>query len=271
MKVNSCNGMMGLGLSIVLSLFVHTRAFAFENDRPLEAATLNYPPYEYLDDGEPRGLAVSIIQEAARRAGVTAVNFHFFPWKRAVAHTKKGTKDLLFNAGKNEERQEWGYYADSVLILQRYFLFARKGSNIVLDSDFDNAEDISIGIRRGYLYGSGTFRKAIDGGKFKRVFLTSSTEESVRMLLGKRTDLFVGDYLPVVYYLESEGLMDQVEMVKVSGTSENMVVLTWPTYLLFSKETVSPAFVQKMNRAMEEMKKDGTFSKITDQFTPEFP
>ena len=249
-------------------LLLPTAAFSFAKNRPLEAATLIYPPYEYLAEGQPTGLAVKIIREAAKRVGINAVNFNFYPWKRAVMRTETGEADLLFNAGKNEERQLWGTYADSVLILQKYYLFKRRGSGFVLRNDYKGMETLRIGVRRGYLYGSGAFRNALDNNRFKKIIYTDSTEQSVRMLLANRIDLFVGDNLPVSYYLEQQDLFEQIDRTQDTETEKAAVVLTWPTYLLFSKKTVSPEFVQEMSQALEEMKQDGRFQQLVDEFTP---
>lgn len=256
---------------LVFCLFLPGVAFTFDKNRALEAATLNYPPYEYQEAGMPTGLAVRIIQAAARRAGVKQVNFNFYPWKRAVMRTEIGQADLLFNAGKNEGRQRWGIYADSVLILQKYYLFKRKNSAFALDKNYAGMETLRIGVRRGYLYGSGGFRKALDNHRFKKVILTDSTEQSVRMLLANRIDLFVGDNLPVTHLLSEQELMGQIDRVQESKTGNDAVVLTWPTYLLFSKKTVSHEFVQEMSEALDEMKRDGSFDQIIDEFTPKIP
>jgi polar amino acid transport system substrate-binding protein len=237
------------------------------SERVIDAVTLDYPPYEYLDNGQPAGLAVEIIQEAIKRTGASGVNFSFLPWKRAVKFTQLGRSDLLFNAGKNEERQQWGLYVDSTLINQTYVLFKRKDSNISVNPNFDNVKDHSIAIRAGYLYGSGAFRTAIDNDRFDYVMQSDSTDQSVRQLLEERVDLFVGDYLPVMHYIKENMLTDRIDIVHEPGSDKHMVVLEWPTYLLFSKKRVTEQYVQQVNDAMKEMKADGSYSKIYDKYT----
>lgn len=254
-------------LSYILLFLITYLAFtaltlhAAEMPKQLYAATLNYPPYEYTEDKEAKGIAVELIKEAALRAGVNEVKFNFFPWKRAVKMVETGNHDILFNAGRNQARQEWGYYVDSVLILQRYVLFKRKGDQIQVDDNFDNAFRYSIGTRAGYLYGSGSFRQALDQNKFAYQMTSESTEHSVTLLLNKRIDMFVGDMLPVIHYLKKNNLTDQVDIV-LNDTQGNQVVLTWPTYILLSKKSTTPAMVEALHEAMEEMKSDGTYDQI---------
>lgn len=232
----------------------------------LTASTLHYPPYEYMEAGQAKGIAVDLIREALKRTDHTAVEVKFYPWKRAVFMTQTGQRDMLFNAGKNKARQAWGHFVDSVLIQQSYVLFKRKSDQFSLMPDLSNVDAKTIAVRQGFLYGSGRFRQALDKDQFKAVTLSNSTQQSVRLLLNNRVDLFVGDLLPVMHYLKTEGLEDQVEVVQHLG--KPMEVLTWPTYLMFSKAAVSYGFVQQVNAALEAMKADGSFAAIYQRYAP---
>lgn len=255
-------------IGFLISLFISIFSFpltghAFDKTTPLIAATLEYPPYEYSENGEAKGIAVDIIREVARRTGIKEVQFEFYPWKRAVYSTKSGHSHLLFNAGKNEERQLWGRYSDSVLILQKYVLFKRAASSIEVDNTFDNVSDIAIAIRMGYLYGTGSFRQAVDNENFASVTLSKSTKQSVNMLLGDRIDIFIGDYLPVMHYIKKHHLEDQIDVIKQKESpTQNLIVLTWPTYLLFSKENVGIDYVIEVKETMDQMKDDGFVDEV---------
>ena len=253
-------------LLLVISSVCTEGSFAFDKHRVLEAATLEYPPYQYIENNQAKGIAVEIIKEAIRRTGVNGVNFSFYPWNRAVLMTKTGHSDILFNAGKNKERQQWGEYVESTLIQQKYVLFKIKDSSFSVSPDLNNEQDLIIAIRLGYLYGSGKFRQSIDTGKFKNVIFSKSTEQSVAILLSKKADLFVGDYLPVMHYLKKNGLLDKIDIVSELGTTDILVVLKWPTYILFSKKTISKQYVDEVNTVMEQMKLDGTYQRIYSKY-----
>lgn len=252
-----------LAALILLSPFF-TKALA-EPDRVLQASTLNYPPYQYIENERPKGIAVDMIKEALTRAGPYQVDFKFYPWKRAVHLTEHGQSDLLFNAGKNRARHQWGRYVNSVLIEQSYVLFKRKNHSFSVSPDYSDTQDKVISIRSGYLYGDGFFRQAIDDGRFLAVMHSDSTAQSVKQLLNKRIDMFIGDQLPVLYYIKEQGLEDQIDMVLYDNAK--LEVLYWPTYILFSKKRVSPQLVSKVNQAMEAMKLDGTYDQIIRRYT----
>lgn len=153
------------------------------------------------------------------------------------------------------------------MILQKYVLFKRKEANIQVNSRFDNVKQKLIAVRLGYLYGSGPFRQALDGDKFKDVFYSNSTKHSIDLLLGGRIDLFVGDYLPVMHFIKEHDLYDKIDIIKESEqAASNLVVLVWPTYILFSKKTISSEYVEEVNAAMELMKKDGFFERVLERY-----
>lgn len=232
----------------------------------IKAVTLNYPPYEYLENNKPTGLAIDIIKEVVSRMGDSKVEFSFFPWGRSVLETKIGNQDILFNAGVSEERKRWGAYVETVLIEQQYMFFALKGSKFTVSDSLDNVSNLRLGTRMHYLYGDGVLKTALDKKHFKQVSAVNSIEQNVKMLLKDRVDLFVGDYLPVMYYLEKNCLLDRVRIIKKQETKSNLVVLHWNTHLLVSKK--SPMFkeVGTINKVLLDMKKDGTFFKISQPY-----
>ncbi len=253
-------------LLFIASCAISEISYGFDKNRGLKAVTLSYPPYEYIENNQPTGIAIDIIRELAARTGVNSVSFGFHPWKWSVSLTKEGHSDLLFNAGVSEERQKWGHYVESTLILQKYYLFAKKGYGFSVNPNFDNVKDRSIAIRLGYLYGDGPFRQALDNDQFGSVTLSYSTKQSVNLLLNDRVDMIVGDFIPINHYLIENHLEREVVIIKTPGSNSNMRVLTWPTYLLFSKKSVDKLYVDEVNQALEEMKKTGSYQSIFQKY-----
>jgi polar amino acid transport system substrate-binding protein len=229
----------------------------------LRAATLEYPPYQFIVDGKATGFSIDIINEISARLVDTHIEFNFYPWKRAVFSAQSGRSDLLFNAGKNKARQEWGKYTQSVLIEQEYVLFKRRDSNIEIMPDFSGASSYSIAVRAGYLYGSGKFRDALDNNSFLGIEYSESTAQSINMLLGQRVDVFVGDYLPVMHYIKANNLIEKIEIINdPTQVATYLTVLEWPTYLLFNRQNISDSLVSRFDDTLMEMKRDGTYQKL---------
>ena len=250
------------GLSLLMNL-----AFAAQDRRELHAVTLDYPPYQFIENGTVSGIAVEIIREAAKRTQIGRVNFSFYPWKRALLMTKMGKSDLVFNAGKNKRRQQWGHYVETTLINQQYVLFKRKQADISLNANLEKIQDLSITIRRGYLYGEGRFKNAIEKGAFKNILLSNSIKQSIAMLLSHKTDLIIGDYLPMIYYLKKHRLLDNKDIVKAAKRKKTKVKLFWPTYVVFSKKFMPKDYIKEFEQALRQMKNDGTYQAIFTQYT----
>ncbi len=114
-----------------------------DNERIIELVTLQYPPYEYEEDGEVKGIAVDIITEGFTRLGYE-VDITLYPWTRALNMVKNGDADGIFTAYKTEERLTFADYSNEILIQQSVSLFVTKGSNIQFDGDLNNVKDIDL-------------------------------------------------------------------------------------------------------------------------------
>lgn len=238
-----------------------------QNPNILCAAATDVAPYEYSTKNGPRGLAIDLINEVLTRSNnKIKVEYSFYPWSRAVQRVRLGKEDLLFNSGKNSERLKWGDYVNVPLIIENYVFFRKKGNKINIFPDYSNVSDFYIGIRRGYIYGNGQFRNALNRKKFKRVFEVDSTQQNVQMLLFDRLDFFVGDLIPVMKFLRENNLEDKVDIITNAKTTKNFEVLTWPTYLLFSKKTTSHSFVKQVEENLKIMKLDGTYDRIYNNY-----
>ncbi len=54
----------------------------------LELVTLQYPPYEYEENGEVKGLAVEIVKEVFKRLD-QPISIKVYPWARSLDNVKR--------------------------------------------------------------------------------------------------------------------------------------------------------------------------------------
>jgi ABC-type amino acid transport substrate-binding protein len=71
--------------------------------------------------------------------------------------------------------------------------------------------------------------------------------------------MFVGDYLPVMHHIQENGLTSEIDIVVEEQQYRPLIVLTWPTYILFSKKRTDISYVHKIDSILNEMKQDGTY------------
>lgn len=229
-----------------------------------KANTLSSPPYIYKDGGQVTGIAVDIVNEAFHRIGGYKVKYTLLPWRRAVKRTKEGEVDLLLYASHSEQREAWGRYVDSVLINTSFKLFKRADATIQLNPDFNEVSHLSIAVRGGYIYQPGEFLRAVQNNQFRDVIYSDSTEQSIELLLRGRIDLFIGDELPVVFFLKQRQLQKVVDTVKLNG--EALEVFSVPTYILLSKQNTDVELSGQLSDALNGMRSDGTYQNIYDRY-----
>lgn len=231
-----------------------------DEKRSFVANTLISPPYIYQENEALAGSAIDLVNEMFRRAGEYQVKYVALPWKRAVMKVQSGEADMLLYAAKNESRKSWGRYVDSVLINTRFVLFKLRNKEIALSPDFSNGEKYRVAVRRGYIYKQSPFLDAINNKVFKSVVQSGSTAQSIELLMKDRIDFFIGDYRPVMHYLQQHGQERLFNTVK--HENKTMEVFQVPTFLLLSRKNTSPALQLMLYQALESMKADGTYDRL---------
>ncbi len=239
--------------------------------KPLQMRTLENPPLAYTDEnGEIVGVLVEGIREAVRRTG-HEVEFRIYPWKRVLKEVADGNADAAFNAGLTEERQAWGMYNESVLIDETYVFFASEP--MALSRDLEEASELRVGTQLGYYYGK-RFDRMLQDPPFRALEVAQTIPHSLILLRADRTNVFIGDLLPTLYYLKELGLEDEIHIVREKDSGMPLVVSTSPTYVTFSKRRVDPGYVPVFDKALRSVRADSTFHVILDQYqlnVPELP
>lgn len=93
----------------------------------------NYPPYSYLQNGQPTGFNVDIIHAAAHAVGAD-VEIRLMPWNKAVQTLMNGEADLILGMAYSPEHT--GIYEFSTPIATVSFdIFVRQNSDIRQLSD----------------------------------------------------------------------------------------------------------------------------------------
>lgn len=230
---------------------------------PLQMRTLENPPLAYTDEnGAITGILVEGIREAVRRTG-HEVEIRIYPWKRVLQEVAVGNADAAFNAGKTEERQTWGRYHKSVLMEETYVFFAREPK--ALSRDLEEASELRVGIQLGYYYGE-RFDRLLQNLSFRALEVSQTIPRNLQLLRADRTDVFIGDLLPTLYYIKELGLEDEIHIVREKESGRPLVVSTSPTYVAFSRRRIDPDYVLAFDEALESMKADSTFDAILDKY-----
>lgn len=229
----------------------------------LKAVTLNYPPFGYQSEGECAGVSCELVQEALKRSG-KSLEISFVPWKRALADVRLGNADIVFNAAKTPDREQYAYFPLEVLENEMSVFFVRKDSNIKIDKKFQSVKHLRLGVQEGFFYGK-RLKRAIDRHHFKQVQQVGNTATNVKKLINKRIDAFVGNYFTTMHYLQENHLVSHVDIV-VDEQGQFVSAGKVKTYVAFSKKTVPQSVVNQVGEALRVMKLDGTYQKIIKKY-----
>ncbi|MBF0588130.1 MAG: transporter substrate-binding domain-containing protein [Magnetococcales bacterium] len=160
-----------------------------EADNPLPFATVQFPPFTYMQDGKVTGVATEIVRTVVERMGYTP-QFEIYPTKRAKNMAKTGRVAGLFTITKNAERQAMFHFSRPLAVIQDVFFKNKKRA-----IDWTHMGDLKpyiVGATDGYNYAP-VFLKALRDRVFRAEMIASHTPElqHLRKLASGRIDLAI--------------------------------------------------------------------------------
>ena len=218
-------------------------------------------PYQMNSPTAADGLAgidIEVVTEMARRVGLD-VHLDREPWEMQLARLASGEADIALGAvvPAGEENR----FLVSVPYRQmRTAFYTRQGDDdryaledvpALLESD----PSFRLGVVAGRSFGQPALDGAIEGmARDGRVVLAQSEEENFANLAEGRIDGFLADRLSATAVALANGWKSSAQETVLPGTS--------PVRFLFSRQTVAPDKVQKIDAALAEMEADGTIKQI---------
>lgn len=128
---------------LCLSVFVFSGQNAYAESILAEGDN-NYPPYEYLEDGVPKGFNVEIIRAVAEASGLD-VRVNLLPWNDVIENLEKGASDVAIGLYFALERTEIFDFSIPHNMIS-HSIFIRSGSAIKKLEDLHGKE---IVVQRG--------------------------------------------------------------------------------------------------------------------------
>lgn len=220
--------------------------------QPLRLVANAWPPFtgkELLENG----LAVDLVSTALQRAGYPS-EYIEVPWARVLRGLEQGDYDVIISAWYSEDRERYGLFSAPYLV-NRIRLLRHNRTPV----DFNELADLrpfSIAVVRGYSYGA-----AFDQDQTLTKVPVLDFGQGARMLAAGRVQLALEDELVAQYYLRRDlGKAGSALVFVPKPLQENglhiLVRRTHPQY----REIVSG-----FNRAIIEMRADGTYQRIYER------
>jgi len=223
----------------------------------------NRPPFYYKDaNGILTGFRVELLSAIMKKMDCPLVIEINIPWKRTLNMLKNGSLDLLTNASKTPEREQYALFSDSYKS-EYVALYVRKGTsnryNINTLNDIMGLK-FRLGILRGNYYGA-TFAQLIKTPQFKKYVSAITLHKQFQgMLILERIDGFL-DYFPNAdIMIKTQGYTDKTERHPMP------LIETGKIYVMFSKKSISPEIVHAFNKSLAKIKTDGTFNALKRKY-----
>jgi polar amino acid transport system substrate-binding protein len=205
--------------------------------------------------GKPEGMAVDIVREAFKAAGVE-VTFKLMPYSRCMEETKKGTEVGCFDTVRLPEYDASYLFTKEQLFEAEIGIFAPSTYKGPEGLKVKDLEGKTVGITNSYEYGA----EFGANNKIKKD-LANSDLLSMRKLAGGRVE-FALYYTKVAESVMKENKADLGGKVKSVGT-----VTVDKLYLAFSKaHKDGQKFTDLLDKGLTEIKKNGTYKKIQDDW-----
>ncbi len=238
-------------LKLFIVIFYSTISFAIEASPFIIVSDPN-PPYEYLNNQQPAGMDIEILQEIAKRQKIE-FRFQFVPWARALNMVKEGKADAIISLLKTEDRLNFLHYPETPVYEDKILFFANKNFSQKPRSLTD-LKGVRVGVVAGNSYG-----KEFDENTEMIKEVVSTQEMGMKKLAANRTPLFVINEI-VGFHLIKE--------LKAEGIYTLPIILSQDKYYLAisKKSPRSNTFLKIMDQGLKEAQKSGVLSEIKKKY-----
>jgi len=215
--------------------------------------TCNFPPLEFVKNGQITGSQVETVLELCNRLGFEC-KIRVLPWKRALRYVENGKADAIFAARHSRERAKFLYYLSEPVGFERNIILAHKESDIKVTGP-DDLKGKIVGVVRGYEYGP----------KFSRCegmkkIVCNSDKQLIKMLAAKRFPLAAGaDEVTIRYLCRQMGV--EIRVVYVLNET--------PGYIAFSRKAAGQkvkSLADKFDKMLRQLKEEGVIRKIESKY-----
>lgn len=237
-----------LGLAMVLPASALAETY--------KLVTLEYPPYEYTEDGKIKGLAVEIVRRAFKLMKHEVI-IESYPWARSQRMFENGDVDGIFTFFRTPEREQFALFGREAVITQTISMWVLKSSNTEFNGDLTKLDGHTFGVVNKTSYGE-RFDTAVKYGLL-RTEVANSIESCIGKLLAGRTDIWVSNRHGAIHELRRLGKLDAVKELK-------QPLQEVPAFVGFSKKRNHTALRDAFDQALATLKQSGVYETLLEAY-----
>ncbi|BAP42034.1 ABC transporter substrate-binding protein [Pseudomonas sp. LJDD11] len=224
--------------------------------RKIVLLTENYPPYNMALDGKNfaqgdnlDGIAVQVMRETFKRAGVEYNLTLRFPWERVYKLALEKPGYAVFSTVRTPEREPLFKWVGPISTVQ-WVLLARGDSPIVSLSSLEQAKSYRVGAYKGDAVAEHLLLKGFDP------VLMLRDQDNPRRLVSGQIDLWATADPTGRWLARQDGITGLKSVLRFNRAE---------LYLALNKDTPQP-IVERLQKALDQIRREGLIDKITDQY-----
>ena len=214
----------------------------------------DYPPYTFTDEnGKMTGYDIDVMEEIARRRNLD-VEFIITPWDGIFLALESGKFDLLTNLSKTSEREQKYDFTDDYLISGAQIIVKKGRTDIKTLEDLKGKKVlICLGCNYQKILTDFDVKNEINAGNYE-----GSEVIALEEISNGKIDATIHDRLVAAFFNKKKG----TEEIQTVGD----IIEKTSVYFVFRKDQQAEEINKRVNKALEEMKADGTLSNLSKKW-----
>lgn len=241
--------------TIILLVFVFYVTQLKGNE--LDLYTEQFPPFNYIEDGTLKGINLEIIKSACKRANITC-KLTSLPWNRAYNNALKLDNAGVLSTSRSEKREDNFLWVGPLVYGTTCFYKLASREDIQIENS-QSIKHYTVGIPREDIYQKVLESLGLVQGENFITF--AEKHEDTRMFSVGKLDLIIGSSLTLKSQLAHVGLTlnDVVPVLEFNDK-------TLKGNFLALNKNVDPKVVNALQKAMNQLNKDGITQQILDNY-----
>jgi polar amino acid transport system substrate-binding protein len=221
----------------------------------LTAFTEEWPPYNYSEHGEVKGIATDILRASCREARL-ACEIHVVPWARAYALAGRTPNTLVYTTARNAGREKEFLWVGP-LFPRATWVFGRSGK----EAEFHDIPSLAHA-RIGVVRGEAAEQDLLNAGVPKSALRPDGSNSAVlRMLVGGWVDAMVDTEIGMAWNLQQQSIPagEVVPLMKLSDGG---------AYYFALNRDSRPEIRDALQNALDKLQKNGTVATLKAAYSP---
>ena len=233
-------------------LFLLSNLFSFQ----IQPVTEVLVPYQIKNGNTLSGISVDIVKEIQKRIG-NHKKILVFPWNRSYLMTLKSDKFALFSTLRTNQREHIFKWVGPLLKVK--VLMYKNKNNHKIYKTLDDARSVkSIAVVK-----NDAIAQYLESKGFKNLKVgyseAAKSKNGFEKVANGEVELYPMNEITANYRIKELGLKGKVVATKIPP------MIVKDLYIAFNKNT-SDTIIEKWQKALDDIKKDGTYQKILNKY-----